>query len=108
MHIFPAALLLLLSTAYAAITGGRSDRTVSPALFADLEEAARLADIAYCVGISGIWKPFGCLSRCGDFEGFELVDVCYPPPPLLQLPGPTRERLLRQQMEHRLINDGWM
>ncbi|OBT44333.1 hypothetical protein VE00_05898 [Pseudogymnoascus sp. WSF 3629] len=75
MHIFPAALLLLLSTAYAAITGGRSDRTVSPALFADLEEAARLADIAYCVGISGIWKPFGCLSRCGDFEGFELVDT---------------------------------
>ncbi|OBT74935.1 hypothetical protein VF21_06051 [Pseudogymnoascus sp. 05NY08] len=82
MYIPPTAtlllllpLLLILSTTYAAVAGGKSDRTVSPALFADLEEAARLADIAYCVGISGIWRPFGCLSRCGDFEGFELVDT---------------------------------
>ncbi|OBT93426.1 hypothetical protein VE01_08782 [Pseudogymnoascus verrucosus] len=76
MHI-PTALLLLFSTAYAAIAGGKSegDRTVSPALFAELEEAARLADIAYCVGISGIWKPFGCLSRCADFPDFELVET---------------------------------
>ncbi|KFY09214.1 hypothetical protein V492_05567, partial [Pseudogymnoascus sp. VKM F-4246] len=73
-----AALALLLSTttcaAVAAQGNGKSDRTVSPQLFAELEEAARLADIAYCVGISGIWKPFGCLSRCGDFPDFELVD----------------------------------
>ncbi|ELR01776.1 hypothetical protein GMDG_00876 [Pseudogymnoascus destructans 20631-21] len=78
MHIPTAAalpLLLLLSTTCATVAGGEGDRTVSEALFADLEEAARLADIAYCVGISGIWKPFGCLSRCSDFEDFELVDT---------------------------------
>ncbi|OBT83964.1 hypothetical protein VE02_07195 [Pseudogymnoascus sp. 03VT05] len=73
MHIPTAAALLLLLSAVAV--RGKGDRTVSEALFADLEEAARLADIAYCVGISGIWRPFGCLSRCGDFEGFELVDT---------------------------------
>ncbi|KFY47324.1 hypothetical protein V495_02004, partial [Pseudogymnoascus sp. VKM F-4514 (FW-929)] len=76
MHI-PNALL---STSFAAlvaagVAGGKTDRTVSPALFTELEETARLADIAYCVGVSGIWKPFGCLSRCGDFPDFELVDT---------------------------------
>lgn len=80
MHIPAAtAAVLLLSVASATgatVPGKKSDRSVSEALFTDLEEAARLADIAYCVGVSGIWRPFGCLSRCGDFEGFELVDVC--------------------------------
>ncbi|RMZ86554.1 hypothetical protein DV736_g6221, partial [Chaetothyriales sp. CBS 134916] len=50
-----------------------SNRTVSPATFASLEELARLVDISYCVGSTGIQKPFKCLSRCSDFEGFELV-----------------------------------
>ncbi|OBT60823.1 hypothetical protein VE03_09917 [Pseudogymnoascus sp. 23342-1-I1] len=78
------ALLCLSATcAAAAVVGGKneSDRTVSEELFRELEEAARLADIAYCVGISGIWKPFGCLSRCSDFPSFELVDVSSPSPP---------------------------
>ncbi|KAK4561207.1 hypothetical protein LTR86_005162 [Recurvomyces mirabilis] len=50
-------------------------RTVSPALFLDLEEAARLADITYCIGTAGLGvaKPFQCLSRCSDFPAFELL-----------------------------------
>ncbi|EXJ64899.1 hypothetical protein A1O7_01238 [Cladophialophora yegresii CBS 114405] len=46
---------------------------VSQALFESLEELARIVDISYCVGTSGIHKPFKCLSRCSDFEGFELI-----------------------------------
>jgi hypothetical protein len=50
-------------------------REVSQSLFNSLEELARIVDISYCVGSTGIQKPFSCLSRCGDFEGFELVTV---------------------------------
>ena len=46
---------------------------VSQSLFNSLEELARLVDISYCVGSSGIQQPFTCLSRCSDFQGFELV-----------------------------------
>lgn len=50
-------------------------RTVSAALFTELEELARVVDISYCVGLTsfGISKPFTCLSRCSDFPEFELV-----------------------------------
>ncbi|KAF1987652.1 alpha/beta-hydrolase [Aulographum hederae CBS 113979] len=52
-----------------------SNRTVSPRLYAELEEASRIVDIAYCVGMTGLGvnKPFQCASRCQDFENFELV-----------------------------------
>ncbi|KAF2480788.1 Alpha/Beta hydrolase protein [Neohortaea acidophila] len=52
-------------------------RSVSPALFAELEELARIVDISYCVGgsLNGIQKPFKCLSRCAEFPHFELVDA---------------------------------
>ena len=52
-----------------------SNRTVSPALFEELEELARIVDISYCVGLTslGISKPFQCLSRCKEFPSFELV-----------------------------------
>ncbi|KIW20759.1 hypothetical protein PV08_01337 [Exophiala spinifera] len=46
---------------------------ISQETFETLEELARIVDISYCVGTSGIQKPFKCLSRCSDFEGFELV-----------------------------------
>lgn len=46
---------------------------VSETLFESLEELARIVDISYCVGSTGIQKPFKCLSRCSNFEGFELV-----------------------------------
>ncbi|KAI4719645.1 extracellular lipase [Aureobasidium sp. EXF-10727] len=51
------------------------NRTVSPELFSDLEELARVVDISYCVGLTGIGisKPFKCLSRCSEFPDFELV-----------------------------------
>jgi hypothetical protein len=50
---------------------------VSPALFSNLEELARIVDITYCVGLTGlgISKPFSCLSRCKDFPEFELIST---------------------------------
>ncbi|PHH78706.1 hypothetical protein CDD82_2889 [Ophiocordyceps australis] len=42
-------------------------------LFADLERLSRLVDIAYCVGNTGVRKPFDCLSRCNDFPDMTLV-----------------------------------
>ncbi|KAL1881042.1 hypothetical protein Plec18167_003583 [Paecilomyces lecythidis] len=52
-----------------------NDRRVSPGLFESLDELARVVDISYCVGATGtgIQKPFECLSRCDEFQGFELV-----------------------------------
>ncbi|KAK4985816.1 hypothetical protein LTR50_005723 [Elasticomyces elasticus] len=51
------------------------NRTVSAKLFAELEQLARVVDISYCIGLTGlgIAKPFQCLSRCSDFPNFELV-----------------------------------
>ena len=61
---------------------GDGSREVSQSLFNSLEELARLVDISYCVGSTGIQKPFNCLSRCNDFQGFELVTVCRDATPL--------------------------
>ena len=52
-----------------------ADRNISIELFADLEELSRIVDISYCVGTTGIQKPFMCASRCTDFKGFTLVTV---------------------------------
>ncbi|KAI0600219.1 Alpha/Beta hydrolase protein [Biscogniauxia sp. FL1348] len=48
---------------------------VSVGLFASLERFARLVDIAYCVGNSGITQPFNCVSRCKDFPTLSLVST---------------------------------
>ena len=48
-------------------------RHASPELFAELEELSRIVDISYCIGTTGVHKPFECVSRCTDFEGFDLV-----------------------------------
>ncbi|KAF2429898.1 alpha/beta-hydrolase [Tothia fuscella] len=58
-----------------ASTHTPSNRSISPSLFVELEELARIVDITYCVGALGlgIQKPFECPSRCKDFKGFELV-----------------------------------
>ncbi|KAF2644283.1 lipase precursor [Massarina eburnea CBS 473.64] len=57
-------------------TGNGSD-TITRELFFELEELARIVDVAYCVGTAGlgIQKPFECASHCGDedFKHFELV-----------------------------------
>ena len=56
-----------------------NDSLITQKLFWELEELARIVDIAYCVGTAGlgIQKPFKCASRCSDrdFETFELVTV---------------------------------
>lgn len=54
------------------------NRRVSAELFWSLEELSRLADIAYCVGSTGIRKPFTCSNHCDKFEGFELITVSRP------------------------------
>ncbi|KAF1815954.1 alpha/beta-hydrolase [Eremomyces bilateralis CBS 781.70] len=48
---------------------------ISISLFSELEELARLVDIAYCVGSLGlgVQKPFRCVSRCHDFPHMSLV-----------------------------------
>lgn len=46
---------------------------VSVALFSSLERMSRLVDVAYCVGTSGVSKPFSCISRCKDFPSLSLV-----------------------------------
>jgi hypothetical protein len=55
----------------------QTNRTISPELFVELEELARVVDITYCVGALGLGidQPFVCPSRCADFENFELVTV---------------------------------
>ncbi|EKD17258.1 uncharacterized protein L3040_008903 [Drepanopeziza brunnea f. sp. 'multigermtubi'] len=52
-----------------------STNNISLALFAELEELSRIVDISYCVGTTGIFKPFVCASRCAEFPAFELVDT---------------------------------
>ncbi|KAG5290224.1 extracellular lipase [Histoplasma ohiense] len=51
----------------------REIRTISKELFTSLEELSRIVDITYCVGTTGVYKPFICAGRCHEFEGFELV-----------------------------------
>ncbi|RKF53624.1 Lipase A [Golovinomyces cichoracearum] len=48
---------------------------ITDGLFLELEELARIVDIAYCVGTTGISSPFVCASHCSDFPSFELVDT---------------------------------
>jgi triacylglycerol lipase len=52
-----------------------SERRVSPDLFESLEELARIVDISYCIGTTGVQKPFQCLSHCRELKGFELITV---------------------------------
>jgi hypothetical protein len=87
-----------------AIHSASNDSSISVDLFAELEELARIVDISYCVGSTGlgIQKPFQCLSRCSEFESFELVKVrhCWKQPQSCQ----SSHRLLMLgtvDMEHR-------
>ncbi|KAK7924901.1 Alpha/Beta hydrolase protein [Apiospora marii] len=48
---------------------------ISVRLFAHLERLSRLVDIAYCVGTTGLTRPFECASRCKDFPTLELVET---------------------------------
>lgn len=47
--------------------------SISIPFFADLERLSRLVDIAYCIGITGVSKPFECASRCNEFPSLTLA-----------------------------------
>ncbi|KAI2788520.1 Lipase A [Penicillium oxalicum] len=57
----------------AAVT--RETSPVSNKLFNSLEELSRLVDISYCVGTTGVKKPFQCLSHCAEFPNLELIET---------------------------------
>ncbi|PNY28270.1 Mono-and diacylglycerol lipase [Tolypocladium capitatum] len=46
---------------------------ISVRLFADLERLSRIVDISYCIGNTGVRKPFQCVSRCNEFPELSLV-----------------------------------
>jgi len=77
MRLVIYLLITLVATRQAPIRLANHDTnlTVSAPLFSELEELARIVDITYCVGVpgAGIQQPFECLSRCKDFEHFELI-----------------------------------
>ncbi|PFH62548.1 hypothetical protein XA68_13130 [Ophiocordyceps unilateralis] len=56
-----------------ASSSGPVAASIPTPLFGDLERLSRIADIAYCVGNSGVRKPFHCLSHCSDFPELSLV-----------------------------------
>jgi len=85
LPLLTAALCSLCNTiaaVQAPLPHNSHNRTVSPTLFAELEEFSRIVDITYCVGLTslGIIKPFTCLSRCKDFPRFELVTAWHTGP----------------------------
>ncbi|KAG8165404.1 hypothetical protein KVR01_005679 [Diaporthe batatas] len=49
--------------------------SVSTGFFASLERLARLVDITYCVGTTGISPPFSCASRCNEFPELRLAST---------------------------------
>jgi triacylglycerol lipase len=58
------------------LTQAQNDtRPISSELFNSLEELSRLVDISYCVGTTGVQKPFQCLSHCAEFPNLELIQV---------------------------------
>lgn len=52
-----------------------STLSVSSSFFSEIERLVRLVDIAYCVGTSGIYKPFSCASRCNEFPNLRLTST---------------------------------
>ncbi|KAJ5477237.1 Lipase A [Penicillium diatomitis] len=62
---------------WAASLGAAEHETtpVSSELFNSLEELSRLVDISYCVGTTGVKKPFQCLSHCAEFPNLELIET---------------------------------
>lgn len=62
-------------SSYSASDDDLSTLSVSPAFFTELERLARLVDITYCVGTSGIYQPFSCASRCREFPNLRLAST---------------------------------
>lgn len=57
------------------ISLNEAQRSIPNSLFLELDQLARVVDVSYCVGNTGLRKPFECLSHCADLEGFELISV---------------------------------
>lgn len=57
----------------------RAERRISSDLYDALNELAHILDVSYCIGNTGIQRPFQCLSHCRELKGFELVTVCTMP-----------------------------
>ncbi|KAI2848948.1 hypothetical protein CBS147343_7617 [Aspergillus niger] len=55
------------------IPSGQDLRPIPEEIYNSLDELARVVDVAYCVGSTGLQKPFQCLSHCSDLKGFELI-----------------------------------
>lgn len=76
-----ADIIISISLLYSAVAASvakyplsaAQSRNITLGLFTELEELARIVDISYCVGTSGIQEPFQCLSRCSSFPDFNLV-----------------------------------
>ncbi|KAI3397897.1 hypothetical protein diail_10298 [Diaporthe ilicicola] len=62
-------------SSYSSEDGYPGVNSVSTALFASLERLARLVDITYCVGTTGISPPFSCASRCKEFPDLQLAST---------------------------------
>ncbi|KAF7597420.1 hypothetical protein BBP40_003667 [Aspergillus hancockii] len=75
--------LLSLSTASVVVSSkangdfkySESTTTISREVFDTLEELSRIVDVTYCIGNTGVRKPFECLSHCREFPGFELINT---------------------------------
>lgn len=68
--------LLCVVNLIVGLTQAQNDtKPVSSELFNSLEESSRLVDISYCVGTTGVQKPFQCLSHCAEFPNLELIRV---------------------------------
>lgn len=75
IHLTVCCLLYLSGAERTTTQRSEYGRTITRELFNSLEELSRIVDISYCVGHTGIWKPFECLSRCDKFQDFELITV---------------------------------
>ncbi|KAL2828656.1 Alpha/Beta hydrolase protein [Aspergillus cavernicola] len=70
-----------------AAEDNRTERRISPDLFNSLGELARIVDISYCIGTTGVQKPFQCLSHCRELKGFELITTWHTGPLLVDSCG---------------------
>lgn len=73
---FRGLTLWCVASSILGLTTAQTDtRPVTNELFNSLEELSRLVDISYCVGTTGVQKPFQCLSHCAEFPNLELIEV---------------------------------
>ncbi|KAL3470665.1 Alpha/Beta hydrolase protein [Aspergillus californicus] len=79
--ILDALFFILLSTLAHVVPLGaigvsedrRAERRISSDLYDSLNELAHILDVSYCIGNTGIQRPFQCLSHCRELKDFELV-----------------------------------